>query len=128
MPHKTYDIGVAKQIGPYADAVETAGGLRWLYTSGMPGLETSGDLPRDIEGQALLAWQHILGVLAQANMTINDIVKVTTSLINTNDLAAYAKIRSETLGDARPAFMLQIVSQLIRPDVLVEIEVIAAAA
>jgi len=31
------------------------------------------------------------------------------------------------LGDVRPAFMLQIVTQLIKPEVLVEVEVIAAS-
>ena len=33
----------------------------------------------------------------------------------------------EILGDVRPAFMLQIVTQLIKPEVLVEVEIIAAA-
>ena len=42
-------------------------------------------------------------------------------------IPAYAKVRSEVLGDVRPAFMLSIVSGLIRPEVLVEVEVIAAA-
>jgi len=31
------------------------------------------------------------------------------------------------LGDVRPAFMLQIVTQLIKPEVLVELEAIAAS-
>jgi hypothetical protein len=35
-------------------------------------------------------------------------------------------IRSEVLGDRKPAFVLSIVSRLIRPDVLAEIEVVAA--
>jgi 2-iminobutanoate/2-iminopropanoate deaminase len=60
-------------------------------------------------------------------MSAGDIVKVGTSLVNAADVAAYAKVRGEILGDARPAFMLQIVSGFIWPNVLVEIEVIAAA-
>ena len=39
----------------------------------------------------------------------------------------YVKVRGEMLGDVRPAFMLQIVTQLIKPEVLVEVEVIAAS-
>jgi hypothetical protein len=35
------------------------------------------------------------------------------------------KARSKTLGDARPAFLLLVVPQLIWPEVLVEVEVIA---
>jgi 2-iminobutanoate/2-iminopropanoate deaminase len=36
-------------------------------------------------------------------------------------------VRAEVLGDLRPALMLSVVSELIRPDMLVEVEVIAAA-
>jgi 2-iminobutanoate/2-iminopropanoate deaminase len=36
------------------------------------------------------------------------------------------KVRGEILGDVKPAFMIQIVAQLIKPGVLVEIEIIAA--
>jgi 2-iminobutanoate/2-iminopropanoate deaminase len=60
-------------------------------------------------------------------MTTADLVKVITSFTNAQDIPAYVKMRSEILGDVRPAFMLQVVTQLIRPDVLVEIEIIAAS-
>jgi enamine deaminase RidA (YjgF/YER057c/UK114 family) len=38
------------------------------------------------------------------------------------------KVRSRFLGDARPASMLLVVNQLVRPDMLVEVEAIAAGA
>ncbi|HET7881907.1 MAG TPA: hypothetical protein VFL55_13565 [Acetobacteraceae bacterium] len=69
MPHTIHDIGVAKQIGAYSDAIETAPNLRWLMTSGTPGLSIGGDLPKDITGQAELAWKHILNVLEKAGMS-----------------------------------------------------------
>jgi 2-iminobutanoate/2-iminopropanoate deaminase len=56
MPHAIHDIGVASQIGAYSDAVEARPNLRWLLTSGTPGVSTTGDLPKDISGQAELAW------------------------------------------------------------------------
>ena len=59
-------------------------------------------------------------------MTTADLVKVTTSLTNAQDIPAYARVRGERRGDVRPTFMLQIVTQLIKPEVLVEVEVIAA--
>jgi enamine deaminase RidA (YjgF/YER057c/UK114 family) len=85
MTHKIHDIGVAKQIGRYSDAIETSPGLRWLYTSGTPGISKTGELPNDIEGQTRLAWEHILEALKHADMTIGDLVKVTTSLTNAKD-------------------------------------------
>ena len=126
MSHTIHNVGAAKHIGRYSDAIEAAAGLRWLHTSGTPGVAEHGTMPKGIEAQSRLAWGYIVKALESARMTPADIVKVTTSLTNPQDIPGYAKVRSEVLGDARPAFMLQIVNQLIWPDVLVEIEVIAA--
>ena len=127
MSHKIHDVGAAKQIGKYSDAIETAAGLRWLHTSGTPGMADDGTVPQGIEPQTRLAWKYILSMMEKAGMTTADLVKVTTSLTDAKDIQAYAKVRGEILGDVRPAFMLQVVTGLIRPDVLVEVEIIAAA-
>jgi 2-iminobutanoate/2-iminopropanoate deaminase len=126
MAHEIHDIGVARHIGRYSDAIESASGLRWLHTSGTPGLEENGDIPADIESQSALAWQHILTMLKRADMSTADIVKVNQYLTRPEHVAPYVKVRSKALGEARPAFLLLVVSQLIRPEVLVEVEVIAA--
>jgi 2-iminobutanoate/2-iminopropanoate deaminase len=126
MSHTIHDVGAAKHIGKYSDAIETESGLRWLFTSGTPGVEDDGSIPPGIEAQSRLAWKYILAALQGAKMTTADLVKVTTSLTNPKDVPAYVKVRAEFLGDVRPAFMLQIVTQLIKPEVLVEVEVIAA--
>jgi 2-iminobutanoate/2-iminopropanoate deaminase len=129
MAHTIHDIGVASQIGSYSDAIEAKPNLRWLMTSGTPGLALSGDgLPEDITGQAELAWQHIIGILGKAGMTVTDIVKVTQYLTRADDIAAYAKVRTRYLGQARPAAMLLVIPQLVWPEILVEVEIIAAKA
>ena len=127
MSHAIHNVGAAKHIGRYSDAIETAPGLRWLHTSGTPGVAEDGTMPKGIEAQSRLAWGYIIKALESARMTPADLVKVTTSLINPRDVSGYVKVRGEFLGDVRPAFMLQIVNQLIWPDVLVEIEIIAAS-
>jgi 2-iminobutanoate/2-iminopropanoate deaminase len=127
MSHTIHDTGVAKNIGRYSDAIEAAAGLRWLYTAGTPGMSKSGELAEGIEAQSRLAWANVLEALERAGMTAKDLVKVTTSLIRAEDIPVYARVRSEVLGDIRPAFMLQIVTGMVRPDILVEIEVVAAA-
>lgn len=128
MPHTIHDIGVASQIGDYSDALEAGPNLRWLVTSGTPGLSTSGDLPDDIEGQARLAWEHVARMLERAGMTVADVVKVTQYLTRAEDIPAYANVRTRFLGDARPASMLLVIPQLVRPEFLVEVEIIAAKA
>lgn len=126
MTNTIHDIGVAAQIGTYSDAVEAPAGTRWLYTSGTPGLAADGTLPEDIEGQAEIAWRHILAMLERARMGVDDLVKITQYLTREADIAAYTGVRKRHLGAARPASMLLVVPALVRPGFLVEVEAIAA--
>jgi len=126
MAIRLHDIGVARQISPYSDAVEAPANARWIFTSGTPGLALNGVLPQDITSQAELAWTHVITMLERADMTVHDLVKVTHYLVRAADIPAYVRIRSRFLGDARPASMLLTVSALARPEFLVEIEAYAA--
>jgi 2-iminobutanoate/2-iminopropanoate deaminase len=128
MTHTVHDIGIASQIAAYSDAIEVEPNLRWLLTSGTPGLSRDGDVPNDITGQAELAWKHVGDMLERAGMTITDIVKVTQYLTHAEDIPAYGKVRTRFLGSARPASMLLVIPQLVRPEFLVEVEVVAARA
>jgi len=128
MNHTIHDIGVGRQIAAYSDAIEVGPNLRWLLTSGTPGLATDGDLPKDISGQAELAWKHVISMLERAGMTVADIVKVTQYLTRAEDIAAYGKVRTRFLGDVRPAAMLLVIPELVRPEFLVEVEILAAKA
>ncbi len=121
-----HDIGIAAQIGSYSDGVEVPHGARWLYTAGTPGLAADGTLPADIAGQAEIAWTHIVTLLERAGMTVHDLVKVTQYLLRAEDIPAYAAVRKRFLGDARPASMLLVVPALVRPDFLLEVEIVAA--
>ncbi len=126
MTNIVIDISVASQIGKYSDAIEVPPNARWLYTSGTPGLSLDGHVPGDIKGQAEIAWTHIVDMLKQADMNVNDLVKVTNYLLRAEDIPAYVRVRTEFLGDARPASMLLIVPALVKPNFLLEIEAIAA--
>lgn len=120
------DVGVASKLGKYSDAVLTENRQRWLHTSGTPGLAADGSLPPDFETQARLAWTHIIAMLDAAGMDVGDIVKLTQTMMRREDLVAYRAIRHEFLGEARPASMLSFVSGLVMPDMLIELEVVAA--
>jgi len=112
----THDVGVASQIGKYSDAVEVRSNMRWLITSGTPGISAAGKLPDDFVGQAELAWQNVANMLAKADMTAANIVKVTQYLTRADDFKAYH----------RPASMVLVVPQLFWPKMLIEVEIIAA--
>ena len=123
-----HDIGIARQIGRYSDATDVSVNARWLLMSGTPGLAIDGKLPSDITGQAELAWQHIVEMLASARMTVHDLVKVTHYLLRAEDIPAYVEVRSRFLGDVRPASMLLVIPQLVKPEYLIEVEACAAKA
>ena len=128
MSHTVHDIGVARQIGSYSDAIEVEPNLRWLMTSGTPGFTDGSKVPTDITGQSELAWENVLRVLSKADMAVDDIVKVTQYLTRAEDVKAYAQVRNRFLGAARPASMLLVIPQLVWPNLLVEVEIIAAKA
>ena len=119
------NVGVAEKLGKYSDAVLVDGEVRWLYSSGTPGLDADGKLAPDFETQARLAWTHIIAMLNAAEMDVTHIVKLTQSLIRQQDLLAYRDIRNEFLGEARPASMLSFVSGLVLPEMLIELEIVA---
>jgi len=125
--NRIVNAGIAARIGSYSDAVEVSGAARVLHTSGTPGIDPqTGKLPAGFADQAELAWRNIEAILAEAGMGVEHIVKLTQTMIRREDLAAYRDVRTRHLGEHRPASMLSFVSELVWPDMLIELEVIAA--
>jgi 2-iminobutanoate/2-iminopropanoate deaminase len=63
-------------------------------------------------------------VLDAAGAGFGDVLKVTVYLKNIEDRARINPVRQECFGSARPASTLVEISNLIRPDLLVEIEAV----
>ncbi len=121
------NAGIARHVGSYSDAVEIVDAKRILYVSGTPGVESdSGELPESFVEQADLAWRNIIRILGEADMGVEDIVKLTQHLIRREDLQSYREIRSRHLGECAPASMLTILPGLVWPNMLIELEVVAA--
>jgi 2-iminobutanoate/2-iminopropanoate deaminase len=121
------NVGVASRIGAYSDAALIAPGATMLLISGTPGLDAeSGAVPETFESQAELAWVNVVKILGTAGMSIQNIVKVTHHLLRRQDLAPYREIRSRHLGSHKPASMLTFLPELVWPNMLIELEIIAA--
>jgi len=114
---------VAAPGGPYSHGIETPPNARWLHIAGQIGVA-----PEDFDGQADQCWRNIKAILAAAGMGVENLVKVTHFLTRAEDIAAYGRVRSRHLGEARPASTLLVISALARPGLLVEVEAIAAMA
>lgn len=122
---EAFDAGVAHQIGHYADAVRVPSGYDQILVSGTPGLAPDGSLAKDMTGQATQAWRNIEAVLGQDGARLADIVAVRQWLTDAADIPAYVAVRSAFVSH-EPAFMLGVIPGLVRPEFLVEVEVIAA--
>src|SRR5437762_6533960 len=118
---------VAKPFGPYSHAVEVPEGSRLLYISGEVGVLPDGAVPQTIEAQAEGCWRNIIAILADAEMRVQDLVKITTYLVRPEDVAAAGAARAKHFGDARPGSATIIVKALVNPSLLIEIEAVAAA-
>lgn len=112
--------------GPFSHTVLVPEGMRLLYISGQVGTLPDGTAPDGIEAQAEATWANVKACLADAGMSAADLVKITTFLVRAEDVAAAGKARAANLGDARPASSTVIVSALVNPRLLIEIEAVAA--
>jgi enamine deaminase RidA (YjgF/YER057c/UK114 family) len=113
--------------GIYSHGVETRAGARMLHVSGQVGQPPEGELPPDFHGQCRQALRNVSAVLAAANMTLQDIVKMSFFLVRREDMSALVEVRKEMLDGVRPAITTVFVAGLVSPDWLVEVEVVACA-
>ena len=88
-----------------------------------PGMEI---VPATFREQCLLAWQNVEAQLRQADMTFDNLVKVTTFLADRRFGAENGQLRREVLGDRSPALTV-IVAGIFDEAWLLEIEAIATA-
>ena len=120
---------VAPPLGAYSHGLGVVKDPRWVFISGQLGRHPDGTVAEDAEGQADLAWSNVVQVLAAAGMTVIDLVKVTTSVVDAALIPAVRKARQKYLPGPRfPATTFLVVAALAKPEFLVEIEAVAARA
>lgn len=110
-------------IGPYSQGVEID---QLVYTSGQLGMDpATGILADGIAAQTARALENIKGILAEAGLAMDDIIK---TLVFVTDMGAFGTVNEVygkyINGDILPARSCVEVSRLPK-DALVEIEVIA---
>lgn len=118
--------GIYPATPDYAHAMEVRNPARLLFVSGTMGLDEAGHPGRSLDDQLSLIWRNIRRILAQADMTTDNIVRVTSYLRDAAYVEANQNARVAALG-RHLVPTTAIVVQTLREDWLVEIEVIAAA-
>jgi enamine deaminase RidA (YjgF/YER057c/UK114 family) len=89
------------------------------------GLDASGVAPDSLDEQLRLIWSNLRRILAEAGMTTDNIVRLTSYLRDPSFVQANQDARIAALGDRRIP-TTAIVVQTLDPTWLVEIEAIAA--
>lgn len=109
----------------YDNAHEVSGATRWLFVSGQIPADALGKVPADFKDQARLTWRNVEQQLKDADMTMEDLVKVTIFLSDRKYIPDNGLVRREM--KLRLPAMTIIIATIYREDWLLEIEAIAAA-
>jgi enamine deaminase RidA (YjgF/YER057c/UK114 family) len=122
---RTPTSGVYAATGDYVHALEVRGAERLLFVSGTMGLDAEGNPGKTLDEQLDLIWSNIRAILASADMTLDNVVRLTSYLTDPAYSTANAAARTAALG-GRLVPTTAIVAQTLVSDWLVEIEVVAA--
>ncbi|MGO7087465.1 RidA family protein [Rhizobium leguminosarum] len=117
--------GVYPASPDYIHALEIRHPSRLLFVSGTMGLDQEGMAAADLEAQLELIWSNLRAILASADMTVDNIVRLTSYLSNGAFMEANQDARLRALG-GRAVPTTAIIVETLRDDWLVEIEIIAA--
>jgi len=118
--------GIYPASSDYVHAMEVQGPGRLLYVAGTMGLDQNGVAGESLAEQLDLIWRNIRAILASADMTVDNIVRLTSYLRDPAYAEENAKARVKALN-GRVIPTIGIVAQTLSSDWLVEIEVVAAA-
>jgi 2-iminobutanoate/2-iminopropanoate deaminase len=110
----------------YHQAMELTGATRILFISGQIPATKDGEVPDSFEQQSRLAWQNVIAQLNAADMTLDNLVKVTIFLSERKYTADYRRTRDEALA-GRKVGLTTIITGIFDEKWLLEIEAIAAA-
>lgn len=130
MPTEISPPSIAPPAANYAHAVLSRDPGTLLHTSGVVPIAPDGTVPEGIADQAVVIWSNIMAMLAEASMSADHVVSITTYVVHSqtlaDDLPAVMRARDEALGGHRAASTLVTVPALVRPEWKLEIAVIAA--
>jgi 2-iminobutanoate/2-iminopropanoate deaminase len=110
-------------IGPYSQAIDTG---TFVYASGqLPINPATGEMPEGIAAQTAQSLANVKAILAEAGLTLDNVVKTTVFLADMGDFAAMNEVYAANFAAPFPARSAVAVKTLPK-NALVEVEVIAA--
>jgi reactive intermediate/imine deaminase len=112
----------------YTHVVEVSGPVRTIYISGQIAFDASGALvgAGDMKAQAEQVFKNLEAALTAAGAKFSDVVKMNMYTTDISQIQAVRDVRTRYFGAVTPASTLVQVVHLARPELMLEVEVIAA--
>jgi len=130
MPKAVMPKGFGPPLGMYSHGVVAPGG-ELVVVAGQVGMGPDGHVAvGDVVAQTKRALENVRAVVEAAGCTMRDVVRLQTFLTRADDIAGFMKARSEVFpgyfpDGVYPPNTLLVVSRLVRPELLVEVEAMA---
>ena len=113
-------------FAPYSHGILVPEGQQLVFCSGQLGIAADKAVPVDCAGQTAICFDNIAAILAEAGMTLANVVRINAYVTGREHLPDYMTVRNSLFAEPYPASTLMIVSGFARPEFFVEVEVIAA--
>jgi reactive intermediate/imine deaminase len=113
----------------YTHVVETVGAVKTIYISGQIAYDETGTVvgAGDMKAQAEQVFKNLDTALKAAGATFADVVKMNSYITDMSKAQAVRDVRGRYFGaNAAPASTFVEVKGLVRPELMLEVEVIAA--
>jgi 2-iminobutanoate/2-iminopropanoate deaminase len=111
----------------YTHIVEVTGPVKTIYISGQIAADEKGDVVGvgDMKAQAEQVFRNLQTALTAAGAKFSDVVKMNSYITDMSKIQAVRDVRTRYLGDNLPASTFVQVAGLVRPELMLEIEVVA---
>jgi reactive intermediate/imine deaminase len=114
----------------YTHVVEVTAG-RPVYIAGQVALDPAGGLvgPGDIRAQARQVFDNLQAALQAVGASFDQVVKLTLFLVDATQLPVVREVRDQYINTQQPPASTAVeVRRLVRDDLLIEVEAVAAIA
>lgn len=119
--------GIHPPLGGYHHCAVIPARAQLITIAGQVGMYADGTMAEGIRGQAEAAFRNILTVLEAHRFKASDLVKLTIFITDRTYLEDMRAARNAVLGDEiKPPSTLLVVSGLAAPEMLIEVEAMAA--
>jgi enamine deaminase RidA (YjgF/YER057c/UK114 family) len=130
MPKVIAPKSLGAPLGMYSHGMVTPAG-ELVFVAGQVGIAPNGQVAQgDVIAQTKQALENVRAVVEAVGCTMRDIVRLQTFLTSADAIPAFMKARGEVFpgyfpDGVYPPNTLLVISRLVRPDLLVEVEAMA---